>query len=93
MLRQTHVVYVGGYCLSEQPSPEKIAALFYAVVEFGVRTVLDVVIARPANYWPFLEPFCRGPTSFFPTMTKARRSRNRGSRDRRFAFVKRAPSR
>jgi sugar/nucleoside kinase (ribokinase family) len=66
MLRQTRVVYVGGYCLSEQPSPEKIAALFRAAAECGVRTVLDVVIPRPANYWPFLEPVLPWTDVFLP---------------------------
>ena len=66
MLRQTRVVYVGGYCLSEQPSPENIAALFRSAVECGVKTVLDVVIPRPGNYWTFLEPVLPWTDVFLP---------------------------
>jgi hypothetical protein len=84
MLRQTRVVYVGGYCLSEQPSPENIAALFRSAVECGVKTVLDVVIPQPGNYWTFLEP----------VLTKGRRSRERKTPShRRSAFEKPAQSR
>ena len=39
---------------------------FRAAVESGVRTVLDVVIPRPANYWPFLEPVLPWTDVFLP---------------------------
>jgi sugar/nucleoside kinase (ribokinase family) len=66
MLRQTCVVYVGGYCLSDQPSPENIAALFRRAAECGVKTVLDVVIPRPADYWSFLAPVLPWTDVFLP---------------------------
>ena len=66
MLRQTRVVYVGGYCLSDQPSPANIASLFRAAGECGVKTVLDVVIPRPADYWSFLEPVLPWTDVFLP---------------------------
>jgi len=66
MLRQTRVVYVGGYCLSDQPSPANVAALFRAAGECGVKTVLDVVIPQTGNYWPFLEPVLPWTDVFLP---------------------------
>jgi sugar/nucleoside kinase (ribokinase family) len=71
MLRQTRVVYVGGYCLSDQPSPANIASLFKSAVECGVKTVLDVVIPRPANYWTFLEPVLPWTDVFLPNNDEA----------------------
>jgi|HubBroStandDraft_6_1064221.scaffolds.fasta_scaffold08328_5 sugar/nucleoside kinase (ribokinase family) len=66
MLRQARVVYVGGYCLSDQPSPDNIASLFRAASECGSKTVLDVVIPRPADYWSFLEPVLPWTDVFLP---------------------------
>jgi sugar/nucleoside kinase (ribokinase family) len=71
MLRQSRVVYVGGYCLSEQPSAANIAALFRRASEIGVKTVLDVVIPRPADYWPFLEPVLPWTDVFLPNCDEA----------------------
>jgi sugar/nucleoside kinase (ribokinase family) len=66
MLRNTRVVYVGGYCLSDQPSPANVAALFRAAGECGVKTVLDVVIPQAGSYWPFLEPVLPWTDVFLP---------------------------
>jgi sugar/nucleoside kinase (ribokinase family) len=71
MLRQTRAVYVGGYCLSDQPSPTTIAALFRAAGECGVKTILDVVIPRPADYWTFLEPVLPFTDVFLPNNDEA----------------------
>jgi sugar/nucleoside kinase (ribokinase family) len=71
MLRQSRVVYVGGYCLSDQPSPANIAATFRRAAEIGVKTVLDVVIPRPANYGPFLEPVLPWTDVFLPNRDEA----------------------
>jgi sugar/nucleoside kinase (ribokinase family) len=71
LLRQTRVVYVGGYCLSDQPAPANIAALFRTASEIGVKTVLDVVIPRPANYWPYLEPVLPWTDVFLPNRDEA----------------------
>jgi sugar/nucleoside kinase (ribokinase family) len=66
ILRRTRVVYVGGYCLSDQPSAANIAALFRAAGECGVKTVLDVVIPQAGSYWPFLEPVLPWTDVFLP---------------------------
>lgn len=66
MLRETRMLYVGGYCLCDQPSPANVAALFRDARECGVKTVLDVVIPRRADYWPFLEPVLPWTDVFLP---------------------------
>jgi sugar/nucleoside kinase (ribokinase family) len=71
LLEQARVVYVGGYCLSDQPAPANIAALFRRASEMGVKTVLDVVIPRPANYWPYLEPVLPWTDVFLPNRDEA----------------------
>lgn len=71
MLRQARVVYVGGYCLSDLPSPANIAAIFRRASEIGVKTVLDVVIPRPADYWPFLTPVLPWTDVFLPNRDEA----------------------
>lgn len=71
LLQQARVVYVGGYCLSDQPSPANIAALFRRASEMGVKTVLDVVIPGPADYWPFLEPVLPWTDVFLPNRDEA----------------------
>jgi sugar/nucleoside kinase (ribokinase family) len=70
-LPQTQVLYVGGYCLSDQPAPDNIGALFRRASEMGVKTVLDVVIPRSANYWPFLEPVLPWTDVFLPNRDEA----------------------
>jgi sugar/nucleoside kinase (ribokinase family) len=71
LLQQTRVIYVGGYCLSDEPAPENIAALFRRASEIGVKTVLDVVIPRPSDYWPFLEPVLPWTDVFLPNRDEA----------------------
>ena len=66
MLQRTRVMYLGGYCLSEQPSPANIAALFRRAREAGVTTVLDVVLPEAGDYWPFLEPVLPWTDVFLP---------------------------
>ena len=71
ILRQTRIVYVGGYCLSDQPAPENVAALFRTARECGVRTVLDVVIPERKNYWSFLTPVLPWTDVFLPNNDEA----------------------
>jgi sugar/nucleoside kinase (ribokinase family) len=71
ILHKARVLYVGGYCLSDQPTPSNIAAAFRRASETGVRTVLDVVIPRPGDYWPFLEPVLPWTDVFLPNRDEA----------------------
>jgi sugar/nucleoside kinase (ribokinase family) len=72
LLEKTRVVYVGGYGLTDRPSPEKIAALFRAARELGVKTILDVVVPEGKNCWPFLEPVLPWTDVFLPNEDEAR---------------------
>ena len=66
MLRRSRSLYVGGYCLSDEPSPANVAALFRTAVECGVKTILDVVLPEPGDYWPFLAPVLPWTDVFLP---------------------------
>jgi sugar/nucleoside kinase (ribokinase family) len=72
LLAQTRAVYVGGYGLSDRPSPERIAELFRAARERGVKTVLDVVVPHGKDLWPFLEPVLPWTDVFLPNDDEAR---------------------
>jgi sugar/nucleoside kinase (ribokinase family) len=72
LLKQTRAVYVGGYGLSDRPTPERITALFRAAHEFGVKTILDVVVPQGKDCWPFLEPVLPWTDVFFPNDDEAR---------------------
>jgi sugar/nucleoside kinase (ribokinase family) len=72
LLKQTRAVYVGGYGLSDHPTPERIAALFRAAREFGVKTVLDVVVPEGRDCWPYLEPVLPSTDVFLPNDHEAR---------------------
>jgi sugar/nucleoside kinase (ribokinase family) len=72
LLAQTRAVYVGGYGLSDQPSPENIAALFRAARDHGVKTVLDVVVPAGKDLWPALTPVLPWTDVFLPNEDEAR---------------------
>jgi sugar/nucleoside kinase (ribokinase family) len=72
LLKQTRTVYVGGYALSDHPTPKRIAALFRAAREFGVKTVLDVVVPQGKDCWPYLEPVLPWTDVFLPNDHEAR---------------------
>ena len=72
LLKQSRAVYVGGYALSDRPTPERIAALFRAARELGVKTVLDVVVPQGKNCWPFLQPVLPWTEVFLPNDDEAR---------------------
>ncbi len=72
LLVQTRAVYVGGYALSDNPTPATITALFRSARERGVKTVLDVVIPEGNDCWPFLEPVLPWTDVFLPNDDEAR---------------------
>jgi sugar/nucleoside kinase (ribokinase family) len=71
-LGQTGVVYVGGYGLSDRPSPESVTALFRAARERRVKTVLDVVVPEGKDCLPMLEPVLPWTDVFLPNEDEAR---------------------
>jgi sugar/nucleoside kinase (ribokinase family) len=72
LLEQTRAVYVGGYGLSDQPAPEKIATLFRAARELGVKTLLDVVVPQGKDCWPSLKPVLPWTDVFLPNEDESR---------------------
>lgn len=71
LIENCRVLYLGGYCLSDQPSAETVAEIFEAARRAGVRTVLDVVIPGPADYWPHLRPVLPHTDVFLPNNDEA----------------------
>ncbi|MFN0198654.1 MAG: carbohydrate kinase family protein, partial [Planctomycetaceae bacterium] len=56
LLKNTRILYLGGYCLSETLKAENVAAMFREAQQAGVITLLDVVIPHPGEYWSRIEP-------------------------------------
>jgi sugar/nucleoside kinase (ribokinase family) len=50
MLDRIRVLYLGGYCLTAEPTANRVAELFDRARRRGVITVLDVVIPTPGDY-------------------------------------------
>ena len=71
LIRSSRVLYLGGYCLIDATSPEKVATMFQQAQQAGVTTLLDVVIAQPADYWPRLRPVLPFTDVFFPNNDEA----------------------
>jgi sugar/nucleoside kinase (ribokinase family) len=71
MLAQTRVVYVGGYGLSDRPSPESVTTLFRAARARRVKTVLDVVVPEGKDCQPMLEPVLPWTDVFLPNHDEA----------------------
>jgi sugar/nucleoside kinase (ribokinase family) len=72
LLKETRALYVGGYGLSDRPTPESISALFRAARELGVKTILDVVVPTGKNCWPSVEPVLPWTDVFLPNEDEAR---------------------
>lgn len=65
-IRSSRILYLGGYCLSEELSPENVARMFQIARSAGVTTVLDVVIPKPGDYWEMLKPVLPLSDYFLP---------------------------
>ncbi len=72
LIAQCRAVYLGGYCLSELPAAETVAARFKLARDAGAITILDVAIPGPANYWPRLRPILPFADYFLPNNDEAR---------------------
>lgn len=72
LIRSCSVLYLGGYCLMNSLSAEKAAAVFEGAQSAGITTVLDVVIPKPAEYWPMLKPVLPFTDVFLPNDDEAR---------------------
>ncbi|QDV52976.1 carbohydrate kinase family protein [Gimesia fumaroli] len=65
-IRSSRILYLGGYCLSEELSPDNVAQMFRIAKEAGVTTVLDVVTPQPDDYWKMLKPVLPLSDYFLP---------------------------
>jgi sugar/nucleoside kinase (ribokinase family) len=71
LIRKGRVLYLGGYCLCPELTPENVARAFHAAREAGVVTVLDVVIADPKTAWEQLRPVLPYTDVFLPNADEA----------------------
>lgn len=72
LIRQGRVLYLGGYCLCQELSPENVASAFRSARDAGVITVLDVVIAEPKTAWEQLSPVLPYTDFFLPNTDEAK---------------------
>lgn len=79
MLRQTKVLYVGGYCLMQALTPQRVTPLFERARKFGVITALDVVLPERGDFWSQIQPVLPFTDFFFPNNDEA--ARITGKRD------------
>lgn len=79
MLQQTKVLYIGGYCLMQSLTPQRIAPLFERARKFGVITALDVVLPEHGDFWSQIQPVLPVTDFFFPNHDEA--ARITGQRD------------
>lgn len=71
LIRQGRILYLGGYCLCKELSPDNVAMAFQAARNAGVPTVLDVVIADPETAWNQLRPVLPYTDYFLPNSDEA----------------------
>ena len=65
-LRQTKVLYVGGYLLMPSLEARPLAELFRQARALGVATLLDVVVPGRGSCWHHLEPLLPETDVFLP---------------------------
>lgn len=73
ILRRHRILYVGGYCLLDSMSPERVAQLFQRARALGVTTVLDVVLGNRDISWDWLAPVLPYTDAFLPNDDEAQR--------------------
>ncbi len=71
LIRTGRILYLGGYCLCKELTPENVAAAFQNAQNAGVITVLDVVIAEPKTAWDQLRPVLPYTDVFLPNSDEA----------------------
>ena len=72
ILQRTRVLYLGGYCLADQPAAAQVADLFGRARRLGVITMLDVVIPGPGDYSDRLGPVLPVTDHFVPNDDEAK---------------------
>lgn len=72
VLQRIRVLYLGGYCLTQEPTADRVAGLFTRARRLGVITMLDVVIPAPGDYSHRLESVLPVTDYFVPNNDEAR---------------------
>ena len=72
-LQSARVLYVGGYCLLESLTSEKVRRLFERARQAGVTTVLDVVLPEHGEYASWITPVLPMTDWFFPNCDESKR--------------------
>ena len=65
------VLYVGGYLLMRSLDPRELARCFRQLRAAGVKTVLDVVLPGPGEFWSQLAPVLPETDVFLPNSDEA----------------------
>ena len=73
MIRQTKLLYVGGFGLLEALTPERVTRLFQLAREARVTTVLDVVLSGPDDLSSWIADVAPWTDYFFPNNDEAER--------------------
>lgn len=71
IIRQGRILYLGGFCLCEELTPENVAAAFQEARRAGVTTVLDVVLSNNESTWERLIPVLPYTDVFLPNSDEA----------------------
>jgi sugar/nucleoside kinase (ribokinase family) len=71
LVREAKVLYVGGYLLMPALDAQELAAVFAQARQWGVRTVLDIVLPGPGNHAPSLAPVLPHTDVFLPNTDEA----------------------
>lgn len=72
ILDRTRILYLGGYCLTPEPTAARVTDLFTRARARGVTTVLDVVVPGPGDYAHRLAPVLPVTDYFLPNDLEAR---------------------
>ena len=72
-IRRSKVMYVGGFCLLESLTPDRVIRLFRVARESGVATMLNVVLSESTDTTAWLEPVLPWTDYFFSNDDEAHR--------------------
>lgn len=72
-IRQSKMLFVGGFCLMDSMTPERCIRLFRMAREAGVHTVLNIVLSEMTDTMAWLNPVLPWTDFFFLNNDEARR--------------------
>lgn len=76
-IRLARILYVGGFCLLDSLTPERVVRLFRMARENGVATVLNVVLSETTDTMAWLHPVLPWTDYFFTNNDEAHRITHR----------------